>query len=168
MIALDSVLLRPRANESRRFRFVRPRVREPFIPMAPFYQNGLKFQCTRCGKCCTGEPGYVYVGSAESERLASHLEISVAGFYLKYVRKVPGGFSLLERRDGSCIFFDEGCLVYGSRPRQCRTYPFWEENLGSPERWELEARQCEGIASGPLHSGNRIEEMLAGTEGTGV
>src|SRR5262245_18529291 len=27
----------------------------------PWYQDGLEFTCTRCGKCCTGEPGFVSV-----------------------------------------------------------------------------------------------------------
>ena len=28
---------------------------------APWYRDGLRFTCTRCGNCCTGAPGYVWV-----------------------------------------------------------------------------------------------------------
>ena len=27
----------------------------------PWYRDGLRFACTRCGACCTGAPGYVWV-----------------------------------------------------------------------------------------------------------
>ena len=26
-----------------------------------WYRDGLRFECTRCGACCTGAPGYVWV-----------------------------------------------------------------------------------------------------------
>ena len=30
-------------------------------PAEPWYRDGLRFECTRCGACCTGAPGYVWV-----------------------------------------------------------------------------------------------------------
>ena len=30
----------------------------------PWYRDGLRFECTRCGHCCTGAPGYVWVDAA--------------------------------------------------------------------------------------------------------
>ena len=26
-----------------------------------WYSEGLRFECTQCGACCSGEPGYVWV-----------------------------------------------------------------------------------------------------------
>ena len=37
----------------------------------PWYAEGLKFQCTGCGDCCTGAPGYVWVNQAEIDALAA-------------------------------------------------------------------------------------------------
>ena len=41
------------------------------------------------------------------------------------------------------------CGVYLARPMQCRTWPFWAENLESPEAWAATAAICPGIGSGP-------------------
>ncbi|MFM7740581.1 MAG: YkgJ family cysteine cluster protein, partial [Planctomycetota bacterium] len=27
----------------------------------PWYKDGLRFQCSQCGDCCTGGAGYVWV-----------------------------------------------------------------------------------------------------------
>ena len=39
-------------------------------PDSPWYRDGLAFSCTRCGACCTGGPGYVWVSPEEIEELA--------------------------------------------------------------------------------------------------
>ena len=38
----------------------------------PWYRDGLAFTCTRCGACCTGAPGYVWVDADEIAALAEH------------------------------------------------------------------------------------------------
>src|SRR5262249_16502320 len=38
----------------------------------PWYQNGLRFRCTRCGHCCTGDPGNVWVNDREIAAIAEH------------------------------------------------------------------------------------------------
>ena len=35
-----------------------------------WYKDGLQFECTGCGDCCTGEPGYVWVSEQEIQNLA--------------------------------------------------------------------------------------------------
>lgn len=42
------------------------------------------------------------------------------------------------------------CTVHRERPTQCRTWPFWPENLKSPRTWRQAGRECEGIERGPL------------------
>lgn len=130
--------------------------------MEPFYSEGLRFECQQCGACCTGEPGYVYVTERESQALAGRLGLSVAEFYRRHVRLVPGGHSLLERPDGSCIFYDRGCTVYSLRPRQCRTYPFWTGVLHSEQAWQEEGQNCPGVGSGKLYDLVTIEKLLRG------
>lgn len=113
----------------------------------PWYKEGLKFKCTGCGKCCTGAPGYVWVTPEEIEQMATLLGITVELFYRRYVRRVGQKLSLIEKKNGDCVFLQEGkfCQLYQSRPRQCRTFPFWPQTLRSKEAWEAMAEDCEGV-----------------------
>lgn len=112
-----------------------------------WYQEGLAFKCTECGKCCTGSPGYVWVNMSEIEEMASFLNISIKDFKRLYVRRIGSRYSLIESKlTYDCVFLkDKTCRVYGARPTQCRTFPWWPQNLKSKESWEEVARGCEGI-----------------------
>lgn len=112
-----------------------------------WYQEGLRFQCTECGKCCTGSPGYVWVNKEEMEAIAQFLKISLKEFMLKYIRRVGQRYSLIEYKvTYDCVFLkNKKCQIYGARPNQCRTYPWWPQNLSSPASWAETARTCEGI-----------------------
>lgn len=136
-------------------------------PEAPWYRDGLAFECTRCGACCTGAPGYVWVGEEELRRLAGHLGLSPEAFAGRYVRRVGPRLSLVERPNGDCIFWDRGsgCTVYPARPVQCRTWPFWPENLETPEDWSRTARRCPGSGRGRVYSLEEIEDSARRTPG---
>ncbi len=112
-----------------------------------WYKDGLKFKCTGCGGCCTGEPGYVWLSPEEVDTLANHLGISREKFVQTYTRSIFGQLSLREDRiTYDCIFLkDKQCKVYEARPTQCRTFPWWKENLASPESWKEVGRRCEGV-----------------------
>lgn len=129
----------------------------------PWYKDGLRFSCTGCGKCCTGSPGYVWVNEKEIEEMASFLEISVKDFMKRYIRRVGSRFSLVELKPNhDCVFLkDKKCGVYGARPTQCRTFPWWPQNLSSPNAWKEAARSCEGIQEeAPVVSCESIDEEL--------
>jgi uncharacterized protein len=129
----------------------------------PWYKDGLPFQCTQCGDCCTGAPGFVWVNSEEIAAIAALVgSESVAAFEAKYVRKVGNRRSLVELDGGDCIFWSRetrGCTVYSARPRQCRTWPFWDSNLESPEEWARTCEHCPGSGEGPVHSLEVIEKQ---------
>jgi Fe-S-cluster containining protein len=136
----------------------------------PWYAEGLRFQCTECGKCCTGAPGYVWVSEEEIQNIADLLQITPTQVRQKYLRNVGNRLALLEdKKNYDCIFLrDKKCTIYLSRPKQCRTFPWWKENLRSREAWEEAARYCEGIRSeAPLVPFSTIQEQLSapGTEG---
>ncbi len=127
----------------------------------PWFQNGLKFQCTQCGDCCTGAPGYVWVNEDEITALAKRFGQSVADFEDKFVRKVGNRKSLVEYENGDCVFFDgqkRKCTVYEDRPRQCRTWPFWESNINTPAAWKHTCQICPGSGQGKLYT---VDEVLA-------
>ena len=130
----------------------------------PWYRDGLRFQCTQCGNCCTGAPGYVWVNQAEIEQLAQVVGMSVEDFEKKYVRKVGVRKTLDEYANGDCVFFDgqtRKCTVYSARPRQCRTWPFWESNIRTPEAWRRTCEVCPGSGKGTLVSVDEIVKKLA-------
>ena len=85
---------------------------------SPWYRDGLAFTCTRCGDCCTGSPGYVWVTIDEMRRLAEFRGETVEAFAERFVRLVGDRFSLIEKPGGDCIFWDRqaGCTVYPRGP----------------------------------------------------
>lgn len=129
----------------------------------PWYQHGLRFACTECGQCCTGAPGYIWVSDEEISTIAKHVELSIEEFSQRYLRKVNGRFSLLEKpKSYDCTFLDgKKCRIYSVRPKQCRTFPWWPDHLESPKAWKEAARYCEGINdNAPLVSSEKIVEQL--------
>jgi uncharacterized protein len=133
---------------------------------APWYREGLSFECQRCRGCCRGEPGFVWVSELELAELASELGLETEDFRARYCRTVGGRISLRERHDGDCVLLGpEGCLVYETRPTQCETFPFWPENLRRPSDWEATARDCPGLNRGPKHSLESIRTALGREKG---
>ena len=127
-----------------------------------FYKDGLHFECTNCGNCCSHPDGYVDVSEAELTRIAAFLGIAETQFLEQYadLNEQGDGFQLKSEAGGGCIFLkDERCSVYPVRPLQCRTFPFWPENIKSPYRWKLTARDCPGIGEGKLYTPEEIEQI---------
>ena len=136
----------------------------------PWYADGLKFTCTQCGNCCTGGPGFVWVSREEVRRVAEFLKITPDEVVTRYCRRFGSKLSFKENvRDGEwhdCVFLVEqkvekrtpeggtivmtrrGCSIYPVRPLQCRTWPFWPENLESEKDWDRASRKCHGMNAG--------------------
>lgn len=131
-----------------------------------WYKDGLRFTCTQCGNCCSGEPGYVWVTKDEIRRIASFRGRDDGWLPEGELRRVGVRYSLTERPNGDCIFLKrEGgktmCSIYPVRPSQCRTWPFWEVNLRSPEAWAQEAKTCPGMNHGRHHDLVTIRNRVA-------
>jgi Fe-S-cluster containining protein len=136
---------------------------EPTHADDPWYADGLRFRCTRCGHCCTGAPGYVWVTAEEVAALAEFRGEPVAEVWLRYTRWVDDNqFSLREEANGDCVFWDRdrGCTVYPVRPRQCRTWPFWHSNVATPADWERTCTVCPGSGQGDLIPAEEITRRL--------
>ncbi len=129
-----------------------------------WYKEGLSFKCTGCGQCCTGFPGYVWITPEEMQAMAEALAIPLEEFTKKYTRKLGNRYSLKERpKTYDCVFLQgKKCTVYTTRPKQCRTFPWWPENIGTKEQWEETAKLCEGInhPEATTVSFEEIEEQL--------
>lgn len=130
----------------------------------PWYKDGLRFKCTECGKCCSGPSGNVWVSEEEMIAIADFLHISLDHFKRKYVRLREKRYALVEMKSQNydCVFLkDKKCSIYPVRPTQCRTYPWWQENLNSEESWKLAAESCEGInEEAPIVPYSQIVQLL--------
>jgi uncharacterized protein len=129
-----------------------------------WYADGLRFRCTQCGDCCTGSEGYVWVNQQEVDSLAAACGMTAEDFERKHVRRVGIRRSLKERANGDCVLLDaktRRCTVYDVRPRQCRTWPFWDSNLRSPRAWAEAAEACPGCNKGDLVPLEQIVEQAA-------
>jgi Fe-S-cluster containining protein len=101
----------------------------------------------------------VWVEPGEIERLAEFRGESTQEFAKRHVRRVGDRYSLIEKPGGDCIFWDAkaGCTVYTARPIQCRTWPFWPENIATPGDWDRVERVCPGAGHGQWFSVEEIE-----------
>ena len=99
-----------------------------------------------------GAHGFVYLTLEDRRRLARALGVPTRQFTRQHCVKTDGLFHLLD--DGPDCRFLNGrrCAVYDARPTQCRTWPFWPENLSSRRAWVSVKRvtPCPGMDSGPL------------------
>ena len=126
----------------------------------PWFKEGLKFECQRCGRCCRGEPGVVWVNMNEIEKIAAFMGISREAFAKNYLRSFNERYSLVEYGGGDCIMYDNGCKIYDVRPCQCRTFPFWGSNLEDRSEWEKLKKTCPGVDKGKLHKLEDIQNNL--------
>jgi uncharacterized protein len=128
--------------------------------MRNFFADGIRFTCTDCGACCTGAPGLVQMTDAEVDHLAAHLQMDRTSCEETYLKPFGTDFRVREKANGDCIFFDGRCTVYPVRPLQCRTYPFWFDNLRSQTAWKATVKACPGIGEGRLYTEEEILELL--------
>jgi uncharacterized protein len=130
-----------------------------------YAEKGLRFECQRCSACCRGEPGYVFLTSADISALSAFFSQTRKAFLAEYCRVVDLGsarlYSLRETADFDCALWDGGCSAYAARPVQCRSYPFWERIIRDAESWQEECSRCPGIGRGPGLDAAEIGERLA-------
>jgi uncharacterized protein len=89
--------------------------------------------------------------------------MTIKQFTKAFVRRVGDRYSLIEKPGGDCIFWDRqvGCTVYAARPVQCRTWPFWPENIETPDVGDQITRICPGSGQGRVFSIEEIREAAA-------
>ena len=126
-----------------------------------FFDEGIRFECLRCGGCCTGEPGIVYAERMELEQIAMYLDVPFEVIEERFTNTFLNGYTIREVDDGRCIFYENGCVIYPVRPLQCSTFPFWFQNMRSVRAWKETCQRCPGIGRGRLFSKEEILERVA-------
>ena len=136
--------------------------REAVATTKPFWREGLRFECTGCGRCCQNE-GEVWFDSEEFVDLVRSLRLPPADVLNTYVELVMNGWIKMKSKSqlnssvspissvprsiqgelkDQCIFLSEDgrkCSIYEVRPLQCRTYPYWPRILSDKQEWDKEA-----------------------------
>lgn len=146
------------------------------MPGAPasreWYSEGLRFECTGCGQCCTGPPGLVEFTRGEGLRMARNLGLDYREFLNRHALRTDCGWALQEVQapEGQgldCTMLERQgvpgkalCRVYQDRPQQCRTWPFWPENLRSPRAWRRAGVRCPGMDQGELVTPEEIRRRM--------
>ena len=138
---------------------------------SPWWKDGVRFECQGSGGCCLsrGTHGYVYLTLADRRRLAKQLQISTREFTRHYCQSEDGWFYIKPAatevkkpdEDHACRFLDgKRCSVYEGRPAQCRTWPFWPENMRA-KAWDREiVKFCPGVGKGRLYPADEIRALL--------
>ncbi|MFX1572556.1 MAG: YkgJ family cysteine cluster protein [Promethearchaeota archaeon] len=123
-----------------------------------------RFECIRCGKCCTDKDTIVNLTYLDILRIKNGLRLElkevleIIGFYM-YDRKLtskqlnqmvisplltekgPAFIGLIKDKKGCCYFYDEKtskCLIYALRPLFCRTFPFTFNYSSNEKNREIE------------------------------
>ena len=128
-------------------------------------EKGIRFKCQGSGNCCVsrGSYGYVYLSKKDIKTLSIGLKTTQKKFIKNYCDETDGFIHLkeLKKNKGNCIFLiDKRCSVYKSRPIQCRTWPFWPENMNTKD-WNNDiAKNCPGVGKGKLIKKEEILKQI--------
>ena len=130
------------------------------------YKNGIRFKCQGSGNCCVsrGSYGYVYLSKDDLKRFSKYFNLSIEQFKKKYCQITYGYIHLIEKKKlfGKCFFLkDNKCIVYKARPTQCRTWPFWNENMNAKIWNEDISVNCPGIGKGKKIKSDIIKKFLS-------
>ena len=128
------------------------------------HNPGIHFHCKKgCSNCCSISGGYVFLNEREARNIAEHLAMDYNNFEEFFIKEIEDQLALVDGENEACVFLEEGrCMIYEQRPQQCRTFPFWKENMETEKRWKLTQKICPGIGRGRFFSGEEIREILSG------
>ena len=124
-------------------------------------KENIRFECqSDCFKCCL-QPGVIYFSAEDIRRVSKYMELAPEKLQAGYLKKEGGQWLINVEADTPCPFLSrQGCVIHKAKPEQCRTYPFWRENLSSKTQWKSAAEFCPGIGLGPMIPPETIKDVL--------
>ena len=143
--------------------------------MIAAFRRGVRFECSRCGKCCSSLSSQVQLTLAEARRISARLGLSLAEFLKRRCRvslhtagdrehsvEVPT-ITLKTTRAGHCPFLTGSgeCGIHEVKPLFCAHAPFVRDVADGGELlWQAIAASCPGVGSGSLYRPSHIKQML--------
>ena len=125
--------------------------------------EGVRFECRGCGRCCGGEPGEIWVTPAERAKIAAELGMDEISLRKECLRRVDGRLGIKEKENYDCYFLDGGtkrCKIYKVRPLQCRMFPFWPSMFSDKRVWDYYAAFCPGMGKGKLYPPELVRKFF--------
>lgn len=121
----------------------------------------MKFSCQEScgGQCCTmgwSQAGaFVFLTKQDQLKIQATYGISLLDF-ANLGEFTSTRFAMystrqwfLKGKDDHCYFFENGkCKIYGARPVQCQTFPYWPENIVEGKWVDKVRSSCPGIDQG--------------------
>ena len=93
--------------------------------------KGIKFECQRCAKCCSGEVVLTYWDVERILKEHTDLKAAIVPTISPRYSNLGSIFSILhvhqprQNGPGWCFYFrDNACMIYEARPLACQIYPF--------------------------------------------
>ena len=128
------------------------------------YSKNIHFKCQGSANCCVsrGSYGFVYLSLNDLKKISKFFKLDKLNFIKKYCEYTNGFLHLKEtKKNGDCIFLkNKRCSVYSARPIQCRTWPFWEENMQA-KKWNHALKNfCPGIGKGKKINYLKIKNIV--------
>jgi len=132
-----------------------------------------RFQCNRCGKCCTALNEGVPLYLRDIDQISSSLGLGREEFIktfcnieLKTVeagnRKMQIPLIYLKVESRTCVFYkNERCSVHNHKPYLCAASPFITLHFQDEEVKSVFKSSCEGYGMGPLYTKENIERILS-------
>ena len=108
----------------------------------------------------------MYLRPQDAQLLANHHGMEVSDWLERDCSQTIDGRYILksDQYTDICIYLDEEkkCTVYEVRPAQCKSFPFWAENVRSDRSWKLTVNSCPGLDSEEafIIDGNTIRKKI--------
>jgi len=142
--------------------------------MIAAFRRGVRFRCTRCGKCCTSLSSDVRMTLAEARRISARIGMTLSAFLRRRCRvrreiagdgggRVAVPTITIKTRHGRCPFLAPTgeCGIHDVKPLFCAQAPFvWDVAEGGEGLWQAIRGYCPGVGQGPLYRPQRIRRML--------
>ncbi len=126
-----------------------------------FYESAvLRFECQKCGRCCTTWYGDVFLHEEDIPRISEGLGMDRASFEERYVTVDSRGKLTLKLLPNQyCPFYRDGCVIHEFKPLTCMSWPFWDYVTDTENSWNKAAERCPGMNKGRTYTIGEIERL---------
>ncbi len=142
--------------------------------MIPVFNDGVRFDCTPCGRCCASLKFPIPLFVRDVRTISRYLGLSVERFldgycvHLVDVVQTPDGsveipsIALRVPDSGRCVFLDDAnrCRIHAAKPFVCAQSPFLRIVAEDESLWREGASYCPGVGVGPRFSRSAILSLL--------